>query len=131
MRPGQPPVLVDRGWVPTQRFRPIDLPRGEVTVEGYVRLPDQGGLFSARDDPASRVFYTLDPGTIGPALGLDNVAPFTIVALGTSPPVLYPDPARSMPRPPNDHLQYAITWYFFAFTLLVIFVVYSRKVLAA
>jgi surfeit locus 1 family protein len=129
IRADGPPILVDRGWVPTQRFRPIDLPRGEVTVEGYVRLADHGGLFSARDDPATRVFYTLDPAAIGAALGLDHVAPFTIVAMGTAPPELYPDPARQMPRPPNDHLQYAITWYFFAFTLLIIFVIYARKVL--
>ena len=27
---------------------------------------------------------------------------------------------------PNDHLQYAITWYSFAITLMVIYLVYHR-----
>jgi surfeit locus 1 family protein len=44
---------------------------------------------------------------------------------------VYPAPATAMPRPPNDHLQYAITWFGLAATLLVIFVIHARKVLSA
>jgi len=32
-----------------------------------------------------------------------------------------------LPRPPNNHLQYAITWYGLAAALLVIFTVWVRK----
>ena len=53
----------------------------------------------------------------------------TLVALGPAPSQGYPDPAKHLPRPPNDHLQYALTWYGFAATLLVIFFLYARKVL--
>ena len=35
---------------------------------------------------------------------------------------------RTLPRPPNNHLPYAITWYGLAIALLVIFALYARKV---
>jgi surfeit locus 1 family protein len=128
IRPGEDTVLVDRGWVPLSRAHPIGMPAGEVTVAGYVRPPDRPGPFSAHDDVAMRRFYTLNPQAIGAAIGL-KVAPFTLVALGPPPADLFPDPARRMPRPPNDHLSYAITWFGLALALAVIFVVWSVKVL--
>jgi surfeit locus 1 family protein len=121
-------LLVDRGWVPLTRPRPIGMPAGEVTVDGYVRPADRPGPFSAHDDVAMRRFYTLDPTAIGAALGL-KVEPFTLVALGEPPPDLFPDPARHLPRPPNDHLSYAITWFGLALALAVIFTIWSAKVL--
>jgi surfeit locus 1 family protein len=121
-------LLVDRGWVPLTRPRPIGMPAGEVTVDGYVRPADRPGPFSAHDDVAMRRFFTLDPTAIGAALGL-KVEPFTLVALGEPPPDLFPDPARHLPRPPNDHLSYAITWFGLALALAVIFVIWSAKVL--
>ncbi len=126
-RPDGPPVLVDLGWLPSDRLHDPALPGGTVTVVGYARPADRPGLFSATDDPKARLFYTLDPPAIGAALGLQQVAPFTLVALGPTPPQGWPDPAHALPRPPNNHLQYAITWYGLAVALLVVFVVYVRK----
>jgi surfeit locus 1 family protein len=128
-RPDGPPVLVERGWVPAERSRPLNQPRGTVTVTGYVHPAEHPGWFSAADDPATRTFYTLDPAAIGAALGLPRVAPFVLVALGPTPPGLWPDPAKHLPRPPNNHLQYALTWYGLAAALAVVFMAWSRKVL--
>ncbi len=128
-RPGADPVLVDRGFVPTEGPAPIDWPRPPVTVEGYARAPDRPGLFTPPDDPARRRFFTLDPSKIGAALGLKRVAPFTLVALGPDVPGRYPAPAQHFPQPPNNHLQYALTWYGLAGALAVMFVVWSRKLL--
>jgi surfeit locus 1 family protein len=122
-------ILVDRGWVPNlQSTMPL---KGDLTVTGYVHPGDMPGLFSATDSPATREFYTLNPAAIGAALGLHNVAPFILVALGPTPPDGYPDPAKHLPRPPNNHLSYAITWYGLAAALVVIFVVWARKALTA
>jgi surfeit locus 1 family protein len=127
-RPDGPPVLVDLGWVPEHGGAP-KLPEGDaVTVAGFVRPPEHPGWFSATDDSAGRRFYTLDPASIGVALGLRAVAPFTVVALGPPPPDGAPIPAEHLPRPPNNHLQYAITWYGLAAALVVVFVIYARKV---
>lgn len=117
------PVLVDRGWVDTAAVPA--LPAGSVTIDGFVRPPEHAGALSAKDDPSKRRFWTLDPVPVGAALGV-VVPAYTIVALG--PPGL-PDPVREMPRPPDNHLNYALTWYGFAVTLLVIFALYARKAL--
>jgi len=124
-------ILVDRGWVPSSRPHAIAQPEGEVTVEGYVHPSDKPGLFSATDNPATRQFYTLDAAAIGTAIGLYHVSPFVLIAMGSAPPERYPDPARHLPRPPNNHLSYAITWYGLAIALVVIFVLWARKALAA
>lgn len=124
-RPGQDPVLVDRGWL---REGVTDVPGGDVTIVGYIRAPAEPGLFSPVDDLAARHFYTLDPAKIGASLGLSRVAPFTLVALGDGG---VPEPASALPRPPNDHLNYALTWFGLAASLVVVFVAYVRRVLRA
>jgi surfeit locus 1 family protein len=124
LREGATPLLVDRGWVDTAAPLPAT-PGGVVTVEGYIHPADHPHWFSPTDD-APRRFYTLDPATIGKALGLSAEEPFTLIAMG---PPGNPEPARALPRPPNDHLQYALTWFAFALTLLVIFAIYARGIL--
>lgn len=127
MREGAPPVLVDRGWVPATRHGPLAQPQGTVAIVGYVRPEEHAAWFSANDDVTGRQFYTLDPAVIGRALGLPAVAPFTLMALGDAPPEHWPEPAQHLPRPPNNHLSYAITWYGLAAALLVVFVLWARK----
>ena len=63
--------------------------------------------------------------------GLHHVASFILVAMGPSPQERYPDPAHHLPRPLNNHLSYAITWYGLAVALVVIFVLWARKALDA
>lgn len=116
------PILVDLGWVPTAATHPKP---GLMTVEGFIRPAEHAGLFAATDDLRSRRFYTLDPSAIGAALGV-KLAPFTLVAVG---PAGMPDPARTLPRPPNDHFGYALTWFSFAAILAIIFALHARKTL--
>jgi surfeit locus 1 family protein len=124
-------ILVDLGWVPNKRVQPLGLAEGDVTLQGYIRPSEKPGLFSVSDDRASRQFFTLDTSSIGAALGLHDVAPFVLVAMGQAPTQGYPDPARHLPRPPNNHLSYAITWYGLAAGLLLIFGLWTREVLTA
>jgi surfeit locus 1 family protein len=120
-------VLVDRGWIPQNRQTSLDDPAGVVTVTGYVRPGEGQHWFSPADDAAARLFYTLDPAAIGAAVGLPNPAPFTLVAMGPSTAGSYPSSAQTLPRPPNNHLSYVITWYGLAVSLVVIFFVWVRK----
>ena len=123
-RPGQDTVLIDRGWVPEGQE---NVPAHPGPYTGYVRLPDVPGTFSPADDLAARHFYTLDPVKIGAALGLTHVAPITLVELGSGEGV--PETATALPRPPNDHLNYALTWFGLALSLVVVFCFAARKVL--
>lgn len=116
-RNGMPDVLVQRGWVPTDPVPP-DTAAGRVSVEGYVRGGDSGGWFSAPDDPDHRRFYTLNPRAIAAAVGVTDPADIILVAIGPAgaPPI----PAETLPRPPNDHLGYALTWYGLAACVVVV-----------
>lgn len=125
LEPAQgPPILIDRGWVPEGAPAPVDA--GEVTVVGYVRPPEYTSWLSPATDLAAKRFWSLDPAAIGAALGLAKVAPFTIVALGSGG---MPEPASALPRPPNDHLGYAITWFGLAACLIAVFAAYARRAL--
>ncbi|MBW6400633.1 SURF1 family protein [Roseomonas sp. HJA6] len=127
MRDGAPPILVDRGWVPFERTSTVAHPEGAVTVTGWVRPPETAGWFSPADDIPGRRLYTYDPKTIGAALGLTAVVPWTLVALadGTDRTTL-PQPARGLPRPNNNHLGYAITWFGLAAGLVGVYLVWLR-----
>lgn len=117
-RAGRPSVVVDLGWVQEIRPRAPALQAGEVTVSGFVVAPERAGLFSARDDPKQGLFYTLDPQAIGKALRASRVAPFTLMVMGRVPVGATPIPRRHLPHPPNDHLQYALTWFGLAIVVL-------------
>lgn len=122
-RPGEKPILVDRGWVPDGAPHPTGT--GLTSVTGYVRPPESGGPFAPGPDLVQRRFWSLDPAAIGAALGLPDVAPYTMVVLG--PANASPAPAQALPRPPNDHLGYAITWFGLGACLIGIFAVFARR----
>ena len=120
---GEAPVLVDRGWVAIPG--PVPVATGPAEVVGYARPPETPNWLSADDDLDGKHFYTLNPAVIGAALGAADVAPFTLVALG-KPVGEGPVPAEALPRPPNNHLQYAFTWFGLAGSLVGVFVVWVR-----
>lgn len=124
-RPGAVQVVVDRGWAPIDGT--VSVPVGPVRIEGYVRPPETASWSAARDDTAARRFFTLDPVVIGASFDIANVAPFTFVVLG--PAGSFPEPASALPRPPNDHLSYAITWFSLSAILAVVFLVFARQTL--
>ena len=139
-RPGAPPLLVDRGWVPLEGGN-VNRPEGEVTVSGYAR-PTERNPFAAKDDPAHRRFYTFDARAIAAALEAPDALPFALTVvlpragaaapsgLGTTPAPArgpLPDPAAGFPEPSNPHLGYAITWFGLAAAWVAIFLLWSRK----
>lgn len=126
-REGAPTLLVNRGWVPQKRQAALVEPEGIVTVTGYVRTADPPRWFSPTDNVAERQFYTLNPAAIGVAVGIPDPMPLTLIALDQAKPGTYPASAQQLPRPPNNHLSYAITWYGLAVALIVIFIVWIRK----
>jgi surfeit locus 1 family protein len=130
VRPGEPDLTVDLGWVPVGDGAPDPLAARQAaaaTVIGYVRPGERASWLSAADDPAARRFYTLDPRAIGAALGARDVLPFVLIALGAPAGEGAPVPADSLPRPPNNHLQYAFTWFGLAGALVGVFIGWVRK----
>lgn len=131
-RKGKLPVLVLLGWV-MDGISPA-LPSGDVQVVGYVRPPEHRGWLSAGDNTRTLRFFSLDPREIGSAMSVD-VEPFSIVALQGGDAKgqavsLGPIAATELPRPLNNHLSYALTWFGLAATLLAVFGVWVRKHMA-
>ncbi len=124
-----PAVLVDLGWVPQKTPQPATVPAGETLAVGYIHQSDKAGWFAGTDDPTRGLFYTLNTVTLGAALGFNNVAPFALIAMGPLPPPgsVLPEPAQTLPRPPNNHYQYELTWFGFALVLVVEFFFFARK----
>lgn len=126
-RAGKQTILVDLGWVPLTDQLPAGLPSGSTVVNGFIMPGARPGFFSAPDDVAKRHFYTLDPARIGEALGLSDVAPFILIALGKSEPGVYPMPAEHLPHPPNNHFEYALTWFGLAGVVALEFGIWSHQ----
>jgi surfeit locus 1 family protein len=124
-----PVILVDLGWVPEKKPKPAPVPAGNVSVIGYIHQTESPGLFAEQDVPAAGLYYTLNPGKIGADLGFANVEPFVLIAMGPMPPPgsPLPQPAQNLPRPPNNHYQYALTWFGFAIVLVFEFIFFARK----
>ena len=125
LRDSGPPLLVDRGWVPLDGLAGLPRPEGPQRIMGYVRIGEPAGRFAAQDDVAGRRFFHFDPAAIGTALGVPGMAPYGLVLLGQ--PGNLPEPAQTLPRPRNNHLGYAITWYGLALSLIGVFAAFAWR----
>ncbi len=100
-------VLVDRGYIRTQ-IDP-DPAQGPVTVLGNLHWPEETDRFTPAPDPAAGLWFARDVDAMAEAL---TAEPLMIVAREMSdfdPPVT-PLPVDTS-HIPNDHLEYAITWF--------------------
>ncbi|AGK59282.1 Surfeit locus 1 family protein [Hyphomicrobium denitrificans 1NES1] len=145
---GLPPVFVNRGWVPDTLKDPSKRPEGQVqgpvAVTGLVRLPEHKGWFTPDNDYGANQWYWRDIdamrwGAQGPPSPLQfNVenqqayAPFSIDADATPEnPGGWPKGGTTLINLPNSHLQYVVTWYGLAVTLICVFAVFARQRLKA
>jgi len=111
-------ILVNRGFVPQEQRaaaqREAGLPAGPVRVVGLLRLSEPRGTLLRDNDPAAQRWVSRDVAAIGAARGLAGVAPYFVdaeadPAAGAAPGV--PVGGLTVIAFPNDHLQYALTWF--------------------
>ena len=124
-------VLIDRGFVPEARrdpsTRPESLVPGDVTVSGIVRLSGERNIFTPAVDTQRHVWFWRDPQGISQQLGLTLEAPIVIAAGGkrdSSELPIFPGYRVDIP---NNHLQYALTWFGLALALLGVYLVYHHS----
>lgn len=126
-------VLVNRGFVPAQ-LKEMDahggVPEGAdgtpLHFIGILRAPATRGTFDGVDDPEKNIWMVRDPAAMGATLDVPHVAPFIIDAEPGSFPGEYPKAGATRPDLPNNHLDYALTWFSLAAILLIIYVLYHR-----
>lgn len=128
--PGQL-ILVDRGWVPIDKKEPATRAAGQVEgaveVNGFVRIDlDARGPVTPDNDLVKNVWYWVDYNAI--SQGLTNfIRPLVVVADTTPNPGGLPIGIAEPPTLPNRHLEYALTWFGLAITLVVVFVLMLRR----
>jgi surfeit locus 1 family protein len=127
VRPGGAAVLVDRGWVPADRAHPATRregqPTGPAEIAGIARYrgEDRPGWFTPDNRPAQSLWYWYDLPALERTLGLE-LLPVVIETAATANPGGLPIGGQTHAELPNNHLQYAITWYGLAAGLLGVWI---------
>lgn len=125
-------VLVNRGWIPTERKAPADRPgsmppEGETAVTGIVRIPWAQGSFVADNDPGRNLWFWPDLAAMGAQIG-QPVAPYMVELVAReNPEAVFPMGGQTRVNIANNHLEYALTWYGFAVALVVIYILWHRR----
>jgi surfeit locus 1 family protein len=127
-------VLIDRGFVPSDLRDPSSRAegqvKGEVTVTGIVRMPEVQGLFTPDNEPETNQWFWRDLTSMAQSMFQqtpEELAPFFLEAEKDKVPGGWPEGGQTRIELPNNHLQYAITWFLLAACLLVIYGVYVWK----
>jgi surfeit locus 1 family protein len=127
-------VLVDRGFVPDELKDPSARAPGQVenvvTVTGIARSPETQSLFTPDNEPKVNRWFWRDLGGMARSMfpaGTIDVAPFFLEADKSEVPGGWPEGGQTRLEIPNNHLQYAITWFLLAAVLLIVYGLYVRS----
>jgi surfeit locus 1 family protein len=127
-------VLVNRGFVPLAAKDPARRPAGQlagsVRVEGVARQSVAPRWLTPGNQPAQNVWFYPDLAQMAAAAGLSRVRPVFIEAGPAPNPGGLPIGGQTQIDLPNDHLQYAITWYSLAVALAVIYGILCHRQLS-
>ncbi len=99
-------ILIDRGFVPTpakDRARRT----GRMTVVGNLHWPDEIDSFTPEPDRKAEIWFARDVPALAAELETD---PVLVIARSRTDPGVTPLPVDTAGIP-NNHLQYAVTWY--------------------
>ena len=125
-----PIVIVNFGWVPKKNWLELNLPLEQYfAVSGVLRLNAQPGSFSVPNSVADRVFYTADVDDMAASWGLasKDYYHFRLIADHRGAPDDLPQGSQIRLDIPNNHFQYALTWYGIALSLLGVYIAAAIK----
>lgn len=121
-------LFVNRGFVPYHlkepATRPESLLEGEQRITGLARakLEQKPSIVVPDNDEQANIYYWKDLDRMAANAGLpaDKVLPFFLDADATPVPGGLPRGGVTVINLPNNHLQYAITWYGLALALVAV-----------
>ena len=122
-------VMVDRGWVPQEKRDPLLRTKGQVettvNVRGLLKPAASPGMFTPDPNLNDHIWYVHDIAAMAASFGLK---PATTLYLEASTPTPGgPTPISDVPELPDNHLQYALTWFGLAIVLVVIYFVFHHS----
>lgn len=124
-------ILVNRGWVPKENrdpaTRPESLIEGPVRVTGVLRVAREKHWAQPENEPAKNQWFYVDIDHMAENAGAPLASRYYLELDDTPVPGGLPIGGQAKIDLPNNHLEYAITWYSLALSLIVIFVLYHRR----
>ncbi|MDW4499468.1 SURF1 family protein [Sulfitobacter sp. D35] len=117
-------ILLDRGFIPNDA-QPGPVPEAPVSVTGNLHWPDESDGFTPAPDLEAGIWFARDVPEMAAAL---ETEPVLIVARDVVPAdhTVTPLPVDGAGIP-NDHLQYAITWFSLAAIWLAMTAFFLRR----
>ena len=123
-------MIVDRGYVPAglrdPNSRAGSEPKGRTTVVGIWRTADRPGPFTPAPELARRVWFARDIVAIARAEHLTLATSALLEATASPGANGWPRGGQTRVDIPNDHLQYALTWFLLAAALLAVYFAYHH-----
>ena len=118
-------VLVDKGWVRKDKINLIKntLLNDDVIV-GYTKKITKKNLFTPNNNIKEDFLYSIDVDSLKKSLN-KNIYPLLIIQTSKTNKDIVPNDYAI--RLPNNHLQYAITWYGLAIVTIIFFLYYRKK----
>lgn len=122
---GERTIMIDRGFL---RVTDEATPRstGPVEVTGNLHWPDEVDGFTPDPDRDAGLWFARDVASLAEALGTE---PVLLIAATRTDPSILPMPVDTSGIP-NDHLQYAITWFSLAAVWVVMSILFARRLAA-
>ena len=125
-----PAVLVDRGWVPLERRHAASRPQGQiqgpVTLSGVARTRFPRGPFTPDNDAANNTWFVVDLAAMARQVRLE-LAPLLVEADAKASPGGLPLGGLGRHQLADNHRRYAFTWFALAAALVVIYVIFRRR----
>jgi surfeit locus 1 family protein len=133
--PGGQIVMVERGFVPTDKKQPQTRAQGQIageqTVIGLARSAGIKGTFSPDTSLEKNHWFWRDLNGMAaaalPKSDINRLVPFFVEQEVSTIPGGWPRGGVTRVNMPNSHLQYAFTWFGLAAALLGVFVLYLRR----
>jgi len=122
-------VIVNFGWVPLEHEADIVLPEGPIAVHGVLRSSPIAGMMTPENLPEKGLWFNADVHQLAAFFGLKTKEyyHFRIFADPLSKTKKLPLGGQVRVDIPNNHFQYALTWYGLGLSLIGVYIVFGFK----
>ena len=118
-------VLVDKGWIRKDKINLIkNTLFNDDIIEGYTRKIREKNLFTPNNNIKEDFLYSVEIDNLKKSLN-KNIYPLLIIQTSKTNKDIIPNDYEV--RLPNNHLQYALTWYGLALFTIIFFLYYRKK----
>ena len=123
-------ILFDTGWVPLAKKeknkRLNNLIKEKKIFTAVIRLPGRKGYFQPDNDNIKNFWFFVEPKLMEETISMKLENRFYLEAVDNGPNG-YPLGNRTRIYLRNNHLQYAITWFLIALSLIGVFIFASIR----